>query len=138
MYTCPLHQWASYECPCPACVTTVVAVTTSGESLPPHPEKGEAKGMEEVLEQFEPNREYPSYYHEHDVLQAMSEWASIVSAEKDGTIKGLREALERIANPIKWMQDNLQEGETINGVYANLLANDGNYLSGIASQALNK
>ncbi len=49
----------------------------------------------------------------------------------------LREALDRIANPIKWMQLDLKEGEQINGQYAIQLSNDAAYLKGIANKTLN-
>lgn len=31
------------------------------------------KTNEKILEQFKPNQEYPSYYHEANILQAMKE-----------------------------------------------------------------
>ena len=34
------------------------------------------KSKEEVLDSYEPNREYPSYYHESNVLDAMQTYAS--------------------------------------------------------------
>lgn len=48
----------------------------------------------------------------------------------------LREALEKIANPINFMQAELKEGETINGQMAIQLSNDAAYLKSIAITAL--
>ena len=42
------------------------------------------KTAEEILNEFEPNREYPNYYHETNVLEAMHQFAqsqSIAFAE---------------------------------------------------------
>jgi len=77
------------------------------EPLPPQPEKGEAKGMEEVLsknyscvcgEMYKIRKMVDPLctYCEHGdtMKEMMSEWASLVSADKDSTIKELREALE--------------------------------------------
>lgn len=36
----------------------------------------EAKTAEAILDNYSPNREYPSYYHEAHVLSAMSEYRS--------------------------------------------------------------
>jgi hypothetical protein len=50
----------------------------------------------------------------------------------------LREALDRIARPIWWMQqDAKRDGCQINGAMAVVLADSGNYLRGIAEKALN-
>lgn len=45
------------------------------------------KSKEEILEKFEPNAEYPSYYHESHVLTAMEDFA-------DFKTQSIREALE--------------------------------------------
>jgi hypothetical protein len=45
-------------------------------------------------------------------------------------------ALEEIVNPIKFMQDRLQEGERLNGHYAVMLSKDVSYLQRIAETAL--
>ena len=50
-----------------------------------------------------------------------------------------REALDRIARPLWWMQrDAKREGYKINGAMAANLADSGSYLSGIAKKALSK
>lgn len=48
------------------------------------------------------------------------------------------EALEEINNPIKAMQDRLQEGERLDGLYAYQMADSANYLKTIARGALNQ
>jgi len=50
-------------------------------------------GMEEVLDDYGANSGYPSYYHKNNVLQAMSEFASIQCAERDREIAELRKQL---------------------------------------------
>lgn len=47
-------------------------------------------------------------------------------------------ALEEIADPVKFMRKNLQEGEALDGQYAYMLSNDANHLKQIARKALNK
>lgn len=44
----------------------------------------------------------------------------------------LRGALSEIVSPISYMQNRLKEGEQLNGIYAVKLADDANYLRGIA------
>jgi hypothetical protein len=56
--------------------------------------------------------------------------------EKDAEIAKLRVALEEIAQPIAFIRKNLKEGEALNGSMAIALANDPNYLKGIAKAAL--
>ena len=51
---------------------------------------------EDVLNQFEPNREYPSYYHESNVLSAMDKWAEIKSAAEVSRVMG---------ELVKWMEE---------------------------------
>ena len=51
-------------------------------------------------------------------------------------INVLREALEEIADPIKFMRARLEDGEQLNGVYAIQMAESGNYLREIAKRAL--
>jgi hypothetical protein len=48
----------------------------------------------------------------------------------------LRDALEEIADPIKFMRARLEDGEQLNGVYAIQMAESGNYLREIAKRAL--
>lgn len=50
----------------------------------------------------------------------------------------LVKALERIYNPIKWMQDNLQPGEVINGQTAVQLSDSASYLKSIAYSTLSR
>lgn len=47
------------------------------------------KTPEEILDQFEPNSEYPSYYHESNIIQAMEQYASQFYSEEQ-----VREAIE--------------------------------------------
>jgi hypothetical protein len=57
-------------------------------------------------------------------------------AEREETAR-LRQALDRIARPIWWMQvDAKAEGCTINAMMAAQLAESGSYLRGIAEKAL--
>ena len=51
-------------------------------------------------------------------------------------ISGLEEALEEIINPIRFMQERLEEGEQLNGMVAVQLANNAEYLRDIAKAAL--
>lgn len=48
----------------------------------------------------------------------------------------LVEALEGIINPIQFIQERLREGERLDGMVAVQLANDAEYLKGIAKAAL--
>ena len=48
----------------------------------------------------------------------------------------LREALERIANPIAYMERNLKEDERLNGMMAIQISNNAEYLKGIAEAAI--
>jgi len=68
------------------------------ESLPAHPEKGEAKGMEEVLDRHEwlPK----AGWTKENILAAMSEWASLVSAEKDASYAALTSQFEMLADKL--------------------------------------
>lgn len=51
-------------------------------------------------------------------------------------IAELRDALEEIADPIKFMRARLEDGEQLNWVYAIQMAESGNYLREIAKRAL--
>ena len=51
-------------------------------------------------------------------------------------VQRLRDALEEIADPIKFMRARLEDGEQLNGVYAIQMAESGNYLRDIAKRAL--
>jgi hypothetical protein len=83
--------------------------------------------------------EYPTAEEE---LKTMTKrfWAQVEVTEK--IIKErdqYREALDRIARPIWWMQqDAKRDGCTINGAMAANLADSGNYLRGIAEKALSQ
>jgi hypothetical protein len=49
----------------------------------------DTKTAEEILNEYEPNSEYPSYYHESDVLKAMEAYATQLPKEaeqKDPTL----------------------------------------------------
>jgi len=70
------------------------------------------------------------------ICQSMSEYAALAVKEKEERIKELEEGLSKIAYPIKWMQNNLQEGEKLNGHYAIELADNARYLSDIAKSLL--
>lgn len=48
----------------------------------------------------------------------------------------LVEALEEIVNPLKYMQDDLKEGEVLNGIMAIQLSDSAAYLKEIARKAL--
>jgi hypothetical protein len=52
-------------------------------------------------------------------------------------VEYLKSALEKISNPIKSMEQELKEGETLNGQYAIQLSNDASYLKSIALNAIN-
>ena len=83
--------------------------------------------------------EYPIAEEE---LKTMTKrfWAQVEVTEK--TIKErdqYREALDRIARPIWWMQEDAKHtGHTLNGAMAASLADSGNYLRGIAEKALSQ
>jgi len=47
---------------------------------------------EEILNQFEPNREYPNYYHESDVLKAMEEYHSLPSGVTEQQLEEMAES----------------------------------------------
>ena len=61
---------------------------------------------------------------------------SAPESDQSKLISKYKEALIKIANPLKWMQDHLKEGETINGMMAIRLCGDANYLSNIAKEVL--
>lgn len=65
-----------------------------------------------------------------ELISAMEEYRSQPAPQGDVSI--LLEALEEIMNPIKFMRDRLEEGEVLNGIFANQLSNDANYLKDIA------
>jgi len=51
----------------------------------------------------------------------------------------MREALDRIARPVWWMQEDAKRtGHTLNGAMAASLADSGNYLRNIAEKALSE
>ena len=54
----------------------------------------------------------------------------------DTTDYKLVQALEEISSPIRFMRERLEEGEQLNGVMAVQLAQDAEYLKGIAIAAL--
>jgi len=51
-------------------------------------------------------------------------------------VAGLVEALEEIVNPVRFMQERLEEGERLNGMAAVQLAENASYLRGIAIAVL--
>ena len=51
-------------------------------------------------------------------------------------VAGLVEALEEIIDPIRFMEERLEEGERLNGMAAVQLAGDASYLRGIARAVL--
>lgn len=67
----------------------------------------------------------------HKIESLISENAKL-KAENDR----LRGALSEIVSPISYMQNRLKEGEQLNGIYAVKLADDANYLRGIAANAI--
>lgn len=58
------------------------------------------------------------------------------AAHDQGEVQRLREALEEIADPIKFMRARLEDGEQLNGVYAIQMAESGSYLREIAKRAI--
>ena len=58
------------------------------------------------------------------------------AAQDQGEVQRLREALEEIADPIKFMRARLEDGEQLNGVYAIQMAESGSYLREIAKRAI--
>lgn len=69
---------------------------------------------------------------EQKMLDQWNKWAET----KDAELERVKAVLQRIHNPIKRMQDNLQKGETINGEVAIQLSKDAEYLKSIAFEAL--
>lgn len=67
------------------------------------------KSKEEILNQFEPNSEYPSYYHESNILDAMEEYASQSKPSEQESAGVFREALEKIS---KLKKESLDLGES--------------------------
>lgn len=55
---------------------------------------------------------------------------------EEAGVSALVEALEEISDPIRFMQERLEEGESLNGMAAVQLAKDASYLRGIAIAAL--
>lgn len=65
-------------------------------------------------------------------------WVSKLSA-KQREVDELREALNKIAYPVKYLQAEAEkEGNQLNGIYAAQLSNDANWLKEIARQILSK
>ena len=58
------------------------------------------------------------------------------ASQDQGEVQRLREALEEIADPIKFMRARLEDGEQLNGVYAIQMAESGSYLREIAKRAI--
>lgn len=58
------------------------------------------------------------------------------AAQGQKEVQRLREALEEIADPIKFMRARLEDGEQLNGVYAIQMAESGSYLREIAKRAI--
>lgn len=83
--------------------------------------------------------EYPTAEEELKTMTTRF-WAQVEVTEK--IIKErdqYREALDRIARPIWWMQEDAKrDGCKINGAMAANLADSGNYLRGIAEKALSQ
>lgn len=57
-------------------------------------------------------------------------------AEQQPDVTQLVEALEEISDPIRFMEERLEEGERLNGMAAVQLAGDASYLRGIARSVL--
>jgi len=71
---------------------------------------------------------------EDGVLGLIAELKDARKAQSE--VQRLRDALEEIADPIKFMRARLEDGEQLNGVYAIQMAESGNYLREIAKRAL--
>ena len=54
----------------------------------------------------------------------------------DAYADSLETALDEIANPIKYMNLRLKEGERLNGLFANSMSDSANYLKEIATEVL--
>lgn len=67
------------------------------------------------------------------ILEAMEAYASQFTSCNESV---LREALEEIINPIKFIRLRLKDGEVLNGTYAVLLSKDAHYLQSIAIKTL--
>lgn len=77
----------------------------------------------------------PPEVQESRMLKRVGYIAALTS-EREKT-KQLIDALEKIANPIKYIrQEAEKEGGALNGVMAIQISNDANYLKGIAQAAL--
>lgn len=59
-----------------------------------------------------------------------------ITPQPDPSVSALVEALEEISDPIRFMEERLEEGERLNGMAAVQLAKDASYLRGIALKAL--
>lgn len=73
---------------------------------------------------------------DHDKENLIASWnRRHLTAE----ITRLKEALEKIANPFKYLEDEAKKsGSHINGFYAKMIMDDVNHWREIAKQALNK
>ena len=69
--------------------------------------------------------------------QPRLEWSKAIILRHFGAGDGLEEALQEIADPLKFMRQRAEAaGDKLDGFVAVQLANDANYLRGIASKAL--
>lgn len=87
-----------------------------------------------------PKPEDQSYVPTPDAIRTIPEKTSELQKklyDMEGQLKALQEALDEIANPIKYMQIRAEkEGTQINGAMAIQLAKDPSYLKEIATKAL--
>lgn len=75
-----------------------------------------------------------SFIREADAMLAAD--PALPASPAQPEVQRLRDALEEIADPIKFMRARLEDGEQLNGVYAIQMAESGNYLREIAKRAL--
>lgn len=95
----------------------------------------------EILNEQPRDSEYESGYKKgvNDTIKDYRERRRKELAEiqdRDKRLGEMAEALDRIANPLKWMQKDLKEGYALNGQMAVELSNNPAHLKNIAEIAL--
>lgn len=71
-----------------------------------------------------------------EVDEIITRLQSLLDIDEIERSKKYKEALEEIVAPIKFMQDRLKGDEQLNGLMAQSMASDHNYLKSIAKNAL--
>lgn len=106
-------------------------VNESEISPSPTPQVQSGLSADEVLNKYQPNCEYPSYYHESDASDAMEEYAASKVAEEKFKNEELREQVNDL-------EDNLEKEQKAGSEWARLAVEAGNQRSRYQSKVAEK